>query len=221
MDMKNKNYIVYLILVFFLFISFRDINMHKQREVVLEEQITEINKKLEQSKGTILTQEDRINTLVQENGDLRILNGLNVNSEVDTQITSYNALSVYMKRTGLDNYILPYELAGFADEYGIDSGFMLSFFIQETGWGKSQVWLSNNNPAGIKCGRKYCTYASPIEGFRSLGLLLRRYTDGSISYVGKRNTIAQVREKWAEADDKYEIVGHWKDILKEGLNEFY
>lgn len=46
--------------------------------------------------------------------------------------------------------------------------------------------------------------------------LLRSYTDGSISYIGKRSTAESIRSKWSEADDTSKILDIWRAIYDKG-----
>lgn len=97
--------------------------------------------------------------------------------------------------------------------YGVDSGFALSMWIWETGWGKSgDPWLYHNNPAGIRCGIDYCSYETEEEGFTDMFELLQSYADGSIAYVGTRKTPAAIRAAWSETDDVDKIVEIWSQI---------
>ena len=40
--------------------------------------------------------------------------------------------------------------------------------------------------------------------------LLRAYADGSIEYVGVRNTVEEVRNAWSETEDLDEILTLWR-----------
>lgn len=103
-----------------------------------------------------------------------------------------------------------YELAL---KYEIDPGFVLATFIWETGWGeKSRPWLEGYNPAGITCGGSYCLYDTAEQGMEEMFKLLRAYADGSVDYIGKRNTLSQVRGRWSESEDSQEILDLWRAI---------
>lgn len=104
---------------------------------------------------------------------------------------------------------------GLAEFYGIDPGFALATWGLETGWGSSVLWRSDNNPAGIVCSGVYCSYESKEDGMAAMFELLQRYINGSIEYVGKRNTLVEVRNMWSETDDVDDILDIWKHILKE------
>lgn len=48
-------------------------------------------------------------------------------------------------------------------------------FRLETGNGKSEVWLQNNNAGGIKCGNEYCSYQTKEQGYKALETLINQY----------------------------------------------
>ena len=118
-----------------------------------------------------------------------------------------------MEAKGLTQFYDPNYLYDLSVEYGIDPGFTLATFLLETGWGKkSQPWLNGYNPAGITCEDSYCLYTSPEEGMEEMYKLLKAYTDGSISYVGKCTTVSEVRSKWSENEDAEMIVTLWRSM---------
>lgn len=49
--------------------------------------------------------------------------------------------------------------------------------------------------------------------------LMRAYADGSIEYVGVRNTVSQVRAKWSESKDAEQIATLWRSIYDKGRNQ--
>lgn len=127
-----------------------------------------------------------------------------------------------MYAKGLEKDYDPDFLYELSEEYGIDPGFVLAVFILETGWGyESLAYVEGNNPAGITCGKEYCTYSSPEEGMEEMYKLLKSYVDGSISYVGKRNTVREVREAWSEADDSEKVLEIWRSIYDKGRDKAY
>jgi Muramidase (flagellum-specific) len=118
-----------------------------------------------------------------------------------------------MESTGLVKFYDPAYLYGLSEKYGIDPGFVLATFILETGWGKeSEAWLSGYNPAGIVCQGSYCFYDTPEQGMEEMYKLLKTYADGSVEYIGKRNTVEQVRDKWSEAKDTDKVLEIWRAI---------
>lgn len=124
--------------------------------------------------------------------------------------TTHGQLESYIEAKGIDlNADYFYTLAS---DYRIDPGFALATWILETGWGKSNAWLNSNNPAGITCSTGYCTYSSKEEGLAAMFDLLQSYTEGSISYIGKRTTPESIREAWSEAEDTSKIVELWRAI---------
>lgn len=93
-------------------------------------------------------------------------------------------------------------------DYGIDASFALATWAWETGWGSSNLWLNSNNPAGIICGYKYCSYDTQEQGMQAMFSLMRYY----VSELG-RNTVASVRELWSESDDAESIIEIMKEII--------
>ena len=87
-----------------------------------------------------------------------------------------------------------------AEDAGISSAYAAARFALETGWGKSDLWIEYNNPAGIKCGKKYCRYATPRDGLTAMfDLMADYYTNGLI-------TVAQQSDRWSESDDTETIL---------------
>lgn len=117
-----------------------------------------------------------------------------------------------MEAKSLDRYYDPIYIYRLSEQYGIDPGFVMSVFILETGWGKSDLYKESNNPAGIVYNRSYRSYKSREEGIEDMYRLLRDYTKGNISYVGKRNTVKQIRDVWSSAEDTEKILTIWRSI---------
>lgn len=87
-----------------------------------------------------------------------------------------------------------------AEDAGISSAYAAARFALETGWGKSDLWIEYNNPAGIKCGKKYCRYATPRDGLTAMfDLMADYYTNGLI-------TVAQQSDRWSASDDTETIL---------------
>ena len=68
-------------------------------------------------------------------------------------------------------------------------------FRLESGNGTSSLWLTHNNPGGIKCGSRYCRYASQEEGLQALRTLLKRYVN-RFGY-----DFEAIRSVYSESDD--------------------
>ena len=106
-------------------------------------------------------------------------------------------------------YSLPLNSVNFiilSIDYYVDPSFALATWILETGNGSSIMWMQNNNPAGIKCGSDYCSYPSKDAGIAQMFYLLNQYTTGSITWVGQRNTVREIREVWnPENEDCWKI----------------
>lgn len=96
-----------------------------------------------------------------------------------------------------------------AVNYGIDPAFVIATWAWETGWGKSDLWIYDNNPAGIRCGNEYCVFPSKEAGIESLLKNLRYYIDE----LG-RATIQDVRALWSETDDAEGIVQIMREIVE-------
>ena len=107
--------------------------------------------------------------------------------------------------------VIPIALLDKAKEHKISPVYAAAVFIHETGWGSSSAWLEKNNPAGIKCGEKYCSYETETEGIEKMLEIMANY------YENGRQTVAQQRSMWAEADDAQAIVDLMNQI-KEGDN---
>lgn len=117
-----------------------------------------------------------------------------------------------MKANGLDKFYDPTYVYDLSRQYHIDPGFAMAVFILETGWGKSELYQTSYNPAGIIHKGAYRNYGSPEEGLEDMYKLLNSYTNGSISYVGKRNTVKQIRDAWSSAEDTDKILSIWRSI---------
>lgn len=135
-----------------------------------------------------------------------------MNTRVDEVVTPIQIIECYITRNSfpLDTknfYIL-------AIDYQIDPAFALATFILETGHGTSETWVTSNNPAGIKCGEDYCSYSSKDEGLAMMFNLLHSYTNGSIEWIGMKNTIEEIRQAWnPETDDSQKIVEIMLEII--------
>lgn len=122
-----------------------------------------------------------------------------------------------MKENDLIKFYDPTYLYNLSRQYSIDPGFVLATFILETGWGKvSEPWLNGYNPAGITCKGSYCSYDTAEQGMEEMYKLLKTYADGSVEYIGKRNTVAEVRAKWSESKDTDKAVTLWRSIYDKG-----
>lgn len=104
--------------------------------------------------------------------------------------------------------VIPVALLDAAKEGGISPVYAAAVFIHETGWGSSSAWLEKNNPAGIKCGEKYCSYETETEGIEKMIEIMANY------YENGRQTVADQRSMWAEADDAQAIAELMNQIGK-------
>lgn len=120
----------------------------------------------------------------------------------------------------INEHSLPLEPVNFTIlslDYNIDPSFALATWILETGNGSSKMWTQHNNPAGIKCGEDYCSYPSKDAGLAQMFHLLNQYTTDSISWVGQRTTIRDIREAWnPESEDCWKIYEIMLQIAAEG-----
>lgn len=80
----------------------------------------------------------------------------------------------------------------------IDTNFealVMATWRLETGNGTSRLWLTHNNPGGVKCGSEYCRYSSKEQGLQSLRTLLTKYVD-RFGY-----DFEAIRSVYSESDD--------------------
>lgn len=102
--------------------------------------------------------------------------------------------------TGKAAGVVPVALLELAEEYNISPVYATAVFVLETGWGSSSTWLNKHNPAGIKCGDRYCSYSTATDGLRRMfGVMADYYSNGL-------TTVAQQRNLWSEAEDTEQIV---------------
>lgn len=97
-------------------------------------------------------------------------------------------------------WVVPVALLDLAEEYNISPVYAAAVFVLETGWGSSLAWLNNHNPAGIRCGDRYCSYSTATDGLRRMFEIMADY------YGNGLTTVAQQRSLWSEADDTEKIV---------------
>ena len=96
--------------------------------------------------------------------------------------------------------VVPVALLELAEEYNISPVYAAAVFVLETGWGSPSVWLTKHNPAGIRCGSRYCRYSTAADGLRRMFEIMADY------YGNGLTTVAQQRSLWSEADDTEKIV---------------
>lgn len=92
----------------------------------------------------------------------------------------------------------------------IDPYFAYAVWALETGYGTSDLWLLQNNPAGIIStdgSGDYETYASKEEGLKAMFALIRHYCDKG------KCTVEEIRDVWSEADDAALLVQIWKEVI--------
>lgn len=131
---------------------------------------------------------------------------------VDEVVTPFFLIDRYINENSLPLNSVNFQIL--AIDYNIEPTFALATFILETGYGKSEAWVSNNNPAGIKCGENYCSYSSKDEGLAQMFNLLHSYTTGVIDWIGTKNTIQEIRNVWnPETDDSHLIVEIMLEII--------
>lgn len=132
-------------------------------------------------------------------------------TRIDIPVTTYKVFKAFAEAKvpslSVDDFYL------MAERYGIDAGFALATFILETGWAKSDAWLKQNNPAGITCNGRYCTFGSKTEGVEEMFQLMSAYVKGTYAWIGTRRTVAAVRQKWSTTEDTKTIVAIWQQIL--------
>lgn len=102
--------------------------------------------------------------------------------------------------TGKAAGIIPVALIELAEEYNISPVYAAAVFVLETGWGSSSAWLTKHNPAGIRCGSRYCRYDTATDGLRRMFEVMADYYSNGLTMV------AQQRSLWSEAEDTDKIV---------------
>lgn len=102
--------------------------------------------------------------------------------------------------TGKAAGVVPVALLELAEEYQISPVYAAAVFVLETGWGSSSAWLNNHNPAGIRCGNRYCSYSTATDGLRRMFEVMQDY------YSNGLTTVDQQRSLWSEAEDTDLIV---------------
>lgn len=102
--------------------------------------------------------------------------------------------------TGKAAGVAPVALLELAEEYNISPVYAAAVFVLETGWGSSSAWLNKHNPAGIRCGDRYCTYSTATDGLRRMFEIMQDY------YSNGLTTVDQQRSLWSEAEDTDKIV---------------
>ena len=96
--------------------------------------------------------------------------------------------------------VVPVALLDLAEEYQISPVYAAAVFVLETGWGSSSAWLTKHNPAGIRCGDRYCRYSTATDGLRRMFEIMQDY------YSNGLTTVDQQRSLWSESDDTDTIV---------------
>ena len=96
--------------------------------------------------------------------------------------------------------VVPVALLELAEEYQISPVYAAAVFVLETGWDSSSAWLTKHNPAGIRCGDRYCRYDTATDGLRRMMEIMADY------YNNGSTTVDQQRSLWSEADDTDKIV---------------
>ncbi len=102
--------------------------------------------------------------------------------------------------TGKAAGVVPVALLELAEEYNINPVYAAAVFVLETGWGSSSAWLNKHNPAGIRCGSRYCSYSTATDGLRRMFEVMQDY------YSNGLTTVDQQRSLWSEAGDTDTIV---------------
>ena len=96
--------------------------------------------------------------------------------------------------------VVPVALLKLAEEYNISPVYAAAVFVLETGWGSSSAWLAKHNPAGIRCGSRYCRYGTAADGLRRMMEIIADYYNNGLT------TVTQQRALWSEAEDTDLIV---------------
>ena len=102
--------------------------------------------------------------------------------------------------TGKAAGVVSVALLELAKEYNISPIYAAAVFVLETGWGSSSAWLNKHNPAGIRCGDRYCSYSTATDGLRCMFEIMADY------YSNGLTTVDQQRSLWSETEDTEQIV---------------
>lgn len=102
--------------------------------------------------------------------------------------------------TGKAAGVVPVALLELAEEYQISPVYAAAVYVLETGWGSSSAWINKHNPAGIRCGDRYCKYDTATDGLRRMFEVMADY------YTNGLTTVDQQRSLWSESDDTDTIV---------------
>ena len=102
--------------------------------------------------------------------------------------------------TGKAAGVVPVALLELAEEYQISPVYAAAVFVLETGWGSSSAWLNKHNPAGIRCGDRYCRYSTATDGLRRMFEIMADYYSNGLTTVEKQRAL------WSEAEDTDLIV---------------
>lgn len=111
--------------------------------------------------------------------------------------------------TGKAAGVVPVALLELAEEYNISPVYAAAVFVLETGWGSSQPWLTKHNPAGIRCGNRYCKYDTATDGLQRMMEIMADY------YCNGLTTVDQQRSLWSEAEDT-DLIVQLMEQLAEG-----
>lgn len=136
-------------------------------------------------------------------------------TDITKKITTKESIRKYA-----ESNIQKLDVDGFlsiSDEYDLDPGFVLAMFCLESGYGSSDLWLTSNNPAGIKPftdeepaillgDEVYRTYENEDEGVRAMYHLLDVYVSHG------RKTPLEVRKAWSETNDVDTVIEIWNNI---------
>lgn len=105
------------------------------------------------------------------------------------------------------------EVNELAQQYQIDPVYASARYILETGWGKSELWQQYNNPAGIKCGEKYCHYETKEEGLQAMFTIMNAYLQKGLTTVVEQSSL------WSESEDTTKVIRLMNEIKEMHENE--
>lgn len=111
--------------------------------------------------------------------------------------------------TGKAAGVVPVALLELAEEYSISPVYAAAVFVLETGWGSSSAWLNKHNPAGIRCGDRFCRYSNATDGLGRMFEIMADY------YSNGLTTVEQQRSLWSEAEDT-DLIIQLMEQLEEG-----
>lgn len=191
------------------------LNKSEEENRELKEQIEELDKSnndLKEELENTTEEYNRVNDLYQK--ELQSVNFNEDNLLEKSNITS-NKLRVVLKNTGLQGLEEAYIEA--EKEYGVNAIFLVALTAEESGWGRSNRAISQNNLSGFavySSGSKGATFSSKTNNILETAKLLKNQylTAGGSYYSGL--SIYSVNSKYCPDDG-----GKWANNISSIANK--